>query len=77
MKIKRISKPINTIKAGPNSQILQDGTITNPEEISVSDIELENGIIIQVERPLTKAKIKKALGKPFSLDGVKEGDDLI
>lgn len=72
---------VRSIKAGPNSRILPDGTIENPEPYEAVNIVFENGIFIQVERPLTMAKIRAAYNKRIleqttSIDGFQTGQDI-
>jgi len=53
-------KEVSSIKAGPKSTILPDGTIQDPEPYEAGDITFDDGVTLQVERPLTKAKLKAA-----------------
>lgn len=80
MKIKKILE-INTIKAGINSTILNDGTIKDPENYNCVTIIFDDSIIIQVERPLTITKIKNAYNTKIadikSIDGISENQDII
>lgn len=66
---------INSIKAGPKSTILEDGTIVNPEEYHAVNVYLDDGRIIQVERPLIMGKIRAALSRK-TVDEVSEGDEV-
>ena len=77
-KIVRIT-PVESIQVGPLSTVLPDGTIVNPEPYSAVDIEFGDGVQVQVERPLTLAKITaawKAAGSSSQkpLDGLVPGD---
>ena len=71
--------PVESIKVGVGSTVLPDGTIVNPEPYSAADIEFTDGVTVQVERPLTPAKLtaawKAARGSSLTpLDGIVPGD---
>ncbi|KKN35894.1 hypothetical protein LCGC14_0778980 [marine sediment metagenome] len=73
---------IESIKPGKPPDITPDGTILNPEPYHAVDVEMDIGVTVQVERPLSIAKIKKALqsaidvdGEP--IDGVAKGDNVL
>ena len=76
MKIVKIGPVINTIKPSKTSKILKDGTITKPVKVQVVDITLSDGQTVQIERPITKAKIKKAIVKTRTIDAIEEGDQI-
>jgi len=71
--------PVESIKVGVGSTVLPDGTIVNPEPYSAADIEFTDGVTVQVERPLTPAKLTAAWraaqgSSQKPLDGVTPGD---
>lgn len=73
--------PIESIKAGPKSTIMQDGTILNPVPYEAADLECDDGFTFQVERPLTLEKIKAAKDAAedaarVTIDGISTGDDI-
>lgn len=76
--ITRIER-INSIKAGSNSQVLEDGTILSPDPYHAADIYFDDGIVVQVERPLNDAKVAAAhqaevLRRAATVDGVSTGN---
>jgi hypothetical protein len=79
-KITEVS-PIDTIRPGADSTIAEDGTIINPEAISLATITFDDGIIIQLGRPLTKAnvqtKYQAAVAQRTNVDGIKIGDVIL
>jgi len=71
--------PIESIKAGPSSTVLDDGTIRDPEPYKAVDVTFDDGVTVQVERPVTRAKLQAAYaaaaGKPgATIDEVSVGD---
>lgn len=79
----RISKlsPLEGIRVGPGSTVLPDGTILDPEPYHACDVTLDDGVEVQVERPLTleaiRAAYEIAVTNPVQeVDGVREGDEL-
>ena len=74
-------EPVESIKVGPGSTIAPDGTILDPEPYHACDVGLDDGITVQVERPVTLAAIRAAyeiaVSNPVEeVDGVREGDVL-
>lgn len=67
---------ITSIKAGIASTIQPDGTIINPEPYVATNVYFEGGEVVQIERPLTKAKVMNAFLqlKPKTVDEVTEGE---
>ncbi len=73
--------PIESIKAGDPPDIAPDGTILNPEPYHGCNVGMDDGITVQVERPLTleaiRAAYEIAVTNPVEeVDGVHEGDEL-
>lgn len=73
-RVKRLEE-VNSIKAGPKSTILEDGTIVNPLKYHGAVVELDDGRVIQVERPLTLGKIRAKMVRK-TVDEVTEGDEV-
>lgn len=72
-------EPVSSIKAGPGSSVEPDGTILNPEPYEAANITFDDGVTVQVERPLTVAKLQAAYKaatalKGATLDGISPGD---
>lgn len=72
--------PIESIKPGDPPQVAPDGTILNPVPYSAVDIAFDDGVVVQVERPLTKAAVKAAYlaarqAQQATLDGLSTGQD--
>ena len=69
---------VSSIKAGPGSTILPDGTILNPVPYDAADVQFDDGVMVQVERPLSNPKLLAAYaaakGQASGLDGLKPGD---
>jgi len=70
---------VTSIKAGPGSTVLDDGTIQDPEPYEAVNSELDDGVTIQVERPLTREKVKAAYDAAVrehavTIDEVSTGD---
>ena len=80
VKIKKFTV-IKTIKPDPTKPtILKDGTIKNPIPYNAVNIEFDDEILIQVEKPLTITKIKTAYNKAKpskTIDGISEGQDIV
>lgn len=79
-RIKRMV-PVESIVAGPGSTILPDGTILNPDPYHAADITFDDGVLVQVERPLTVAKIQQAwrdatAASGSAMDGITPGDPI-
>lgn len=79
----RITKlsPISSIKVGPGSTVLPNGTIVSPEPYDAVDIYFDDGILVQVERPLTMVKVVAAyqaskLAQATVIDGIATGQPL-
>ena len=78
MKIVQL-RVLYSIKPGPQSTILADGTIVNPIPATVVDVFLDDGTTVQIEGDpalLTVAKVKAAAAeqsKPL-VGGVSVGD---
>ena len=57
---------------------LEDGSVMKPEPLNAVDVHLDNGTILQIERPLTVVKIQAALATKtlpiVTIDGISEGD---
>lgn len=72
--IKRL-ETITSIKVGPGSTVLPDGTIINPVPYSGVNVTLDDGRMFQIERPLTLAKIQAVMTPvpPQIIDGITEG----
>ncbi len=75
-------RPIESIKLGPDSAVLPDGTIENPVPYLAADVVFDDGVMVQVERPLTLVKIslaRQAATKPpsMTLDDVSVGDPVV
>lgn len=73
--------PVESIKAGPNSTVLENGTILNPVVYSAADILFDDGIWVQVERPLTPDKVREAYraardAQQAPIDGIGPGHDV-
>lgn len=69
-------EPIDSIAAGPGSTILPDGTITNPVPYHAVNVTLDDGRTVQIQRPLTLAKLQAALAAPAAgaaVDGIAPG----
>lgn len=71
--------PISSIKVGPGSTVAPDGTILNPERYEAVDILFDDGVAVQVERPLDAARVRAAYqaaiaSRGASLDGISTGD---
>lgn len=69
---------VESIKAGSGSTVLADGTIEKPEPYYAADIEFDDGVVVQVERPLDNAKLVAAheavTTSAKDVDGFKPGD---
>lgn len=70
---------VESIKPGPGSTIAPDGTIIKPEPYRAVDIEFDDGVIVQVERPLNAPKVQAArqaaaAGAGPTIDGISVGD---
>ena len=52
--------PVSSIKVGPLSTVAPDGTIINPVPYEGVNVIFDDGVTVQVERPLTLAKITAA-----------------
>ncbi len=71
--------PIESIKPGDPPDVTRDGTILNPIPYLAVDVTFDDGIMVQVERPLTLAKIRVAYRntvarKNVTVDEVSTGD---
>lgn len=82
-KLSRIARlvVVESIKPGEPPDIAPDGTILNPEPYYACNVTLNDGITVQVERPLTleaiRAAYEIALANPEQeVDRVREGDEL-
>lgn len=78
MRITKLTE-VHSIKAGPGSTILGDGTIQDPAPYEAVDVTFDDGVVVQVERPLTRAAVAAAyaaaVGKPgATIDEVSVGD---
>lgn len=51
---------LHSIKVGISSTVAPDGTIIDPEPYIAVEIAFDDGTRIQVERPLTIAKVQQA-----------------
>jgi len=58
-KIVRLEE-VYSIKPGDPPDVAPDGTILNPVPYHAADIWFDDGITVQVERPLTPAKVRAA-----------------
>lgn len=77
MKIIRLT-PIVSIKAAAvPGAVAPDGTIMVSVPYVAVNVELDDGRRVQIERPLTVAKIRAALAPLAVFDGVSEGDEFI
>lgn len=78
-KIVRIEQ-VESIKPRPGTPVLPDGTIQDPVPYRAVDIEFDDGMSIQVERPITLAKIRAARGAAQApttpIDGFTIGQDI-
>ena len=76
MVVIRSIREVTSIKKGPLSEILPDGTILNPEPYHAVDITFDDGVVVQIERPLTKQKVIDARksGSKAAVDGISVGD---
>ena len=75
-------RPISSIKVGPGSTVEPDGTIANPEPYRAANISFDDSTTVQVERPLTLARIQAAwraarAAQGTSLDGLASGADVL
>ena len=61
--------PVSSIKVGPKSTVLPDGTIVDPEPYEAVNVTFDDGVAVQVERPLTVIKIRDAWRAATSLTG--------
>ncbi len=73
---------ITSIKPGPTSKVLPDGTIQDPEAYEALDVEFDDGVIVQVERPVTKLDIKLARDAALAsgatkIDDIAVGDEIV
>lgn len=71
-----------SIKVGTGSTVKPDGTIDNPVDYDAADVTFSDGVIVQVERPLTLVKLEDAykaatMFKGKELDGFKPGDSVL
>lgn len=71
----------HSIKVGPDSTVLPDGTIVDPVPYEAVTIGFDDGVECQVERPLTVEKIQdayhKALHNPHrTIDGISVHDNI-
>lgn len=67
---------VESIKPGDPPKIA-DGTILNPEPYSAANVEFDDGTNVQVERPLTRAKLQAAWSAAHpieTVDSVTTGD---
>jgi len=62
-------REVASIKAGPGSTVLDDGTIQDPEPYEAVDVELDDGVTVQVERPVTRAKLSAAYAAAVDKQG--------
>ena len=72
--------PIESIQVGPDSTVLPDGTIQNPTPYLAADITFDDGVVVQVERPLTDAKVQaayRAARTAEPIDGVPVGRNIV
>lgn len=74
-------REVTSIKAGPGSTILEDGTIQDPELYEAIEITCDDGTVFQVERPLTRTKVKAAYDETIdkhttTIDEVSIGDHI-
>ena len=71
--------PIESIKPSTGG-VAPDGTIRNPLPYSAVDVEFDDGVTVQVERPLTQGKIQAALAalaaRQPAIDGFNVGDNV-
>ena len=71
--------PVEGIKPGAGG-VAPDGTIRNPQPYRAVDIEFDDGATVQVERPLTLAKLQAAHGTApppaAPIDGFTVGQDI-
>ena len=72
-------RPVTSIKPGTPPNIAPDGTILNPVPYRAVDVEFDDGVTVQVERPINPSKIKTAYlahddVKSVTYDGVSKGD---
>lgn len=76
MAVIRRLQVIDTIKVGPGSRVLPDGTIVAPVRFQGVAIEFDDGVQVQVERPLTRQSVADAYAAATraSADGIAEGD---
>ncbi len=70
--------PISSIKVGPGSTVLPDGTIVDPVPYEAVNIRFDDAVVVQVERPLTLPKIQAAwraatTGAVTTIDGISTG----
>lgn len=79
----RITKlePVESIKPGEPPDVAPDGTILNPEPYHGCDVTFDDGIEVQIERPLTLVALRvayetKVTNPVEEVDGVHEGDVL-
>ena len=68
-----------SIKPGTPPTVDPDGTIRNPVTYRAINVALDDGTIVQVERPLSVAKIRaaylsSAAGRNQTVDGVSTGE---
>ena len=72
-------KEVESVKPGPGG-IADDGTIRNPQPYRAVDVEFDDGVTVQVERPLTAAKLqaahRTAVGAQPAIDGLNVGDSI-
>ncbi len=79
----RITKlePVESINPGEPPDLAPDGTILNPIPYHACDVTLDDGIAVQVERPLTLEAIREeyervATNPVEEVDGVREGNEV-
>lgn len=79
MKVVKLES-IESIKVGPRSRVEADGTIISPVPYHGVNVTLDDGRVVQVERPLTVTKVMAALlaqvKPPVTVDSITEGDVL-
>ncbi len=66
---------VTSIKVGPLSTVLPDGTIVNPLPYEGVNITFDDGVRVQVERPLNATKVSDAYQeakwvKATTIDGI-------
>jgi len=76
-KIVRLT-PISLVKPDEPPQVAKDGTTLKPVPYEAADVAFDDGIVVQVERPLTKGKVRVAhrdavKAQRVTIDGVSTG----